>query len=313
MSKEFPWFRLYTEARTDNKLKILTDAEHRVWFNLLCFAAEQEDRGIVPIDGFVLAVEVAAGDEALLCATLDKLERLRIVGRSDDGRIEFVNFLTRQYDKPSDTPERVAERVRAHRERRRNAGNADVTPTKRDVAPQEGERDREGEGDRENGEAKASAADAAGAEPAAAVSDFPEEDTTTPGHVYALVDAFAKATKRAPSQIQGRDRADAAAAFRPIAVQTTTKDLAACVLYLRSDPFWRDPGRLTARKLAQTIPEWIAAERPTAVAPRASPVRGQSDFGDRVRQNVAKASQLLNGAAPIDDADVIETTGRVRA
>ena len=41
------WFKLHTEARNDAKLRSLSDSEHRMWFNLLCFAAEQEKRGTI--------------------------------------------------------------------------------------------------------------------------------------------------------------------------------------------------------------------------------------------------------------------------
>lgn len=131
-----PWFRLFSEARNDAKLRALADDEHRVWFNLLCLSGESEDRGTVCIDGFVLAVEVSGGDEDLLARTLDKLTTLRVVGRDEQGRLYFVHFRERQYDKPSDTPERVAERVRKHRSAKKDAGNGcnaiqalhDVTP-----------------------------------------------------------------------------------------------------------------------------------------------------------------------------------------
>jgi len=100
------WFRLYTEARTDRKLDMLTDAEHRVWFSLMCYAFEQTGKKMVVVgdDREALAVEVARGDEALLVATLAKLVKpLRIV--TDDGiLIAFINGEARQYDKPSDMP-----------------------------------------------------------------------------------------------------------------------------------------------------------------------------------------------------------------
>ena len=120
------WFKLYTEAKNDAKLRSLTDSQHRVWFNLMCFAAEQEEeRGsVIGYDEDLLSVEVAGGDTDLLKATIDKLQRLRIITIKDDG-LTFINFIKRQYDKPSDYPEAVRERVSRHREKKRNA---DVTP-----------------------------------------------------------------------------------------------------------------------------------------------------------------------------------------
>lgn len=125
------WFRMYYEARTDNKLKHLDDSEFRVWFNLLCFAAEQEERGVIPAQNrYKLAVEVASGNEELLERTLDKLCKLDIIS-NDGGTIAFIHFKDRQYDKPSDYPEEVRERVRRHRGRKSSGEtpcNAPVTP-----------------------------------------------------------------------------------------------------------------------------------------------------------------------------------------
>ena len=131
MARPLPWFKLWHEARTDAKLRNLTDDEFRVWFNLLCFAAESEDRGSIgAMNAFLLAVEVSQGDEDLLNRTLCKLERLRIIewGDGDNRTITFSHFDGRQYEKPSDHPDRVSERVKKHR-------NADVTPVKRDETP----------------------------------------------------------------------------------------------------------------------------------------------------------------------------------
>lgn len=150
MSK-MPWFRMYSEARNDAKLRALPDDQFRVWFNLLCFASEQGDeRGVLSgYDRDLLAVEVANGDTDLLEATLERIAKLRIISIDGDA-IRFLNFEKRQYDKPSDTPERVAERVRRHRERQSNTTETPTehteTPCNADVTPCN---DTEGEGDRE--------------------------------------------------------------------------------------------------------------------------------------------------------------------
>lgn len=116
------WFRLYTEARNDAKLRALSDGQHRVWFNLLCFAAERDgdERGtFAAADLDLLAVEVANADTDLLTETLDRLERLRIVAKDATGTgYVFCRFRDRQYDKPSALPERVRERVARHRQRK---------------------------------------------------------------------------------------------------------------------------------------------------------------------------------------------------
>lgn len=131
-----PWFRLYHEARSDAKLRLLLDDEHRVWFDLLCFASEQETRGTIAVgeDRFPLAVEVAHGDVDLLARTLARLVKLRIVTDGGD-RIVFIHFPDRQYDKPSDQPDRVAERVARHRKGVTTPKVATETPVKRDETP----------------------------------------------------------------------------------------------------------------------------------------------------------------------------------
>jgi hypothetical protein len=112
------WLRLYSEARTDNKLRTLTDAQHRVWFNLLCYAGEQVTRGeIQERDQFMLAIECSSGDEGLLAETLGVLLRLRIIEYQEDGSFRFSAWESRQYDKPSDRPEATAERKRRSRKK----------------------------------------------------------------------------------------------------------------------------------------------------------------------------------------------------
>src|SRR5487761_2798454 len=133
MTTSMKWLRLYNEARTDAKLESLPDDEFRVWHRLLCFASEQPNRGVIA--GFtprLLAVEVARGDVALLERTLTSLQELRIIVAGDDDAYAFTKWESRQYDKPSDTPERVAERVAAHRDRQRNTA---VTPSNTLVTP----------------------------------------------------------------------------------------------------------------------------------------------------------------------------------
>lgn len=119
-----PWIRLYTEARNDRKLRMLTDHEFRVWFDLLLYAAETEPRGVFAIDD-VLAIEVANGDESFLSDSLGKLERLHLIEIEGDLGY-FPAFADRQYaagGSPSTSPDAVAERVRRHREKKRR-----VTP-----------------------------------------------------------------------------------------------------------------------------------------------------------------------------------------
>jgi len=124
---------MYTEASKDKKLEYLNNDEFRVWFNLLCLAAEQENRGVIDgSDIFLLSLETSNGNEDLLLQTLEKLEKLKIIVR-DEGEITFINFMKRQYDNPSDTPEEVRERVKRHRKKKNNDSETDVTPCNANV------------------------------------------------------------------------------------------------------------------------------------------------------------------------------------
>lgn len=158
------WLRLYTEARTDNKLRSLSDKQFRIWFNLLCMAGEQSDGrsgeeteekfgsgSIAGYDLHLLAVEVANGDVTALQETVTALQALHILHgvtgvtggvTQPNGTVEisFKKFADRQYIKPSNTPERVRERVQKYRDKKRlqkqgetqpktgNACNANETP-----------------------------------------------------------------------------------------------------------------------------------------------------------------------------------------
>jgi hypothetical protein len=133
-----PWFRMWSEARNDAKLRRLDDAEFRIWFNLLCYASETAERGVIPAcNAYLLAVEVCNADVTLLKRAVSDMMLLRLVSArwgpdeddQDEVEIVFERWDERQYDKPSDRPAAVAERVKRHRERLKpEASNADVTP-----------------------------------------------------------------------------------------------------------------------------------------------------------------------------------------
>jgi hypothetical protein len=135
---------MYTEARNDAKLRSLPDNQFRVWFNLLCLAAEQPQRGVIEdYDERLLAIEVANGDVDLLVATCNALQALRCVTRvtcPENGySLSFTKFHDRQTSKPSNQKEKVRERVAKHREKKRYADSIqtkiDVTPCNAPVTP----------------------------------------------------------------------------------------------------------------------------------------------------------------------------------
>lgn len=130
------WFKMHYEARNDAKLRALSDQQHRIWFNMLCYSSEQKERGVIPaMNRFLLAVEVSGGDVDALETTIGLLSDLRIIQETDEG-IRFVNFNKRNYEKPSASPEKVKERVRKHREKHAQAeSNTQETPLPNDVTP----------------------------------------------------------------------------------------------------------------------------------------------------------------------------------
>ncbi len=118
------WFRLYVEARNDAKLRSLTDAQFRVWFNLLCYASEQHERGVIEAEDVrLLSLEVSGGDMELLDETCNALQALRIVScvsPSVSSRfIAFLNFEKRQGQGVSRNAKASTERVRKYRERQK--------------------------------------------------------------------------------------------------------------------------------------------------------------------------------------------------
>ena len=256
------WLRLYSEARNDAKLRMLTDSQHRVWFNLLCFAGEQDDgRGVIHgYEESLLAVEVASGDCELLVATLERLRQLRIVVVEGE-TITFINFSKRQYDKPSDQPEATAQRKRVSRARAKgepwaeSAAIAEEAMLSHDVTPSHA-LDTDTETDTEVGDASASPT---------------VGGTRSPGQVYALVDAFAVGKGLAKGEIVGRSRKDAYNALADAPSWVGPSDVLGCTRYLMSDPFWDQPGKLKAHTVTGVLPEWKKKGCPESVSARASP------------------------------------------
>lgn len=124
---KLPWYRMWTESRNDSKLDALNDREFRIWHKLLCFSAEHEPRGVVDyIDPEFVAMELRIGVDELESA-ISRMTRVRLVER-DEQFVYFPSFTERQYDKPSDHPDKVRERVRRHRAKKRGETRY-VTPT----------------------------------------------------------------------------------------------------------------------------------------------------------------------------------------
>lgn len=118
------WFKVYYEARTDAKLRSLSDAQFRVWFNLLAYSAEQPVRGEIrgkPDE--LLAVECAGGDVPLLLDTLQRLAALQCVAfvasPLHERCVTFKNFAKRQVFSMSRDAGTSTERSRKCREQKK--------------------------------------------------------------------------------------------------------------------------------------------------------------------------------------------------
>jgi hypothetical protein len=129
------WFKMHHEARNDRKLATLSAEQFRVWFNLLCMAAESKERGTVKFDDIeLLALEVAGGDAELTEQSISRLVKLRIIS-NENGEIHFLSWLKRQHDKPSDMPAAVKERVARFRAKKSGVTDEDETPDESQVTP----------------------------------------------------------------------------------------------------------------------------------------------------------------------------------
>jgi hypothetical protein len=252
------WLRLYHEILDDPKVQRLEPALFKFWINFLCLANQGTPRGVVRKDAGEIAFALRISDDEAVTA-LAELERIGLIERVETG-LKPHNWDERQ--RKSDD---VTARVAAHRDAKKAHETLQATPTKHagNVSSSRAtEKELETEENGTPSESGTAAADAGadGETESPAVSD---------GEVYALVDAWANATDRKLKQVQGRERREAFDALKPLAGDIAATDVQACVRWFRSDPFWSEPGKLTVRKLAETLPQWIAQGRPVRVAPKA--------------------------------------------
>lgn len=287
------WLRLYSEARTDNKLRALSDAQHRVWFNLLCYAGEQPRRGIIESDAFMLSIECAGGDEELLNATLTLLARLRIVA-VEDGAVRFLAWDDRQYDKPSDRPEETAERKRKSRANANHSitpeanaatpeGNSDgdVTPMSRSVTPRHDPyTETETETDKIQSRAEAETETETGAGGAGA---------SVAVHPFALLEALCDAIGQDTSVLAKRERdRQLAVAKRLVADGFTPPDIDRMVGWLSAQSWVT--GGVDLFLIEKQSGKWRLAGSPATVTPRATNgANRQAQTMDNVQRFLAQA------------------------
>ena len=135
------WWRAYDEAVDDPKLCLLSDKQHRAWFNLCCITSQ--NGGILPpISAIAFKLRMTVSKAKDIVAELVALKLIDI--DSSDGTFTPHNWSVRQFQSDVST-----ERVKRHRERKRNVSSS-ISET-----PPESEADTE-----QITEAKASGADA---------------------------------------------------------------------------------------------------------------------------------------------------------
>lgn len=136
-----PWIRIYTETLHDPKLRRLPAVYKWIWVGLLLMAGASEERGVLRLcEGVPYLPEDIADQLGLfddekthVQPALEKFRQLRMIDIDDEGSIYILNFDKRQYDKPSDKPLAVKERVKKHRDKKKesvtdNDCNANETP-----------------------------------------------------------------------------------------------------------------------------------------------------------------------------------------
>lgn len=261
------WFRLYHELLDDPKVQRLEPGLFKFWINFLCLANRSEDRGVVNLEPEAIAFALRISDDEAR-TSLDALARLGLIEPVETG-LKPHNWDDRQR-KSDDVTARVTANRRAKQEgetlqatlhetlhARSKQQNGNVPSSARTRAPEK-ELERE-ENDGAPSEHGASAGSPVAIQP---------PTNPTDGDVYALVDAWAIATDRKPTELQGRLRKEAFDALKPLVNSATKDDVANCVRFFRSGEFFSTPGRLTVFKLADALPQWIAQGRPATEPPR---------------------------------------------
>ena len=122
----------------------------------------------------------------------------------------------------------------------------------------------------------------------------------TDRRVWAMVTAYHEALKVDDHSVPTRTRHQVYKIFAGLPSWVGETAVRGCVQYIQSDPFWREPGRTTADKVAKTILEWDAAGRPTSVVGKG---RGNTQAVVEVTRSYI---EQWDGPAGGDDTNMIE-------
>lgn len=131
------WLRIYADMPNDRKMRRLNPAQRWLWITCLCIARTSPIPGKlllsegVPVDVTDLA-DAAAIDIEDVEAGLKAFEAQNMMTLEGDTWC-VTNFLKRQYDKESDTPEATRERKKLSREKKKNDTERDTETPSRDL------------------------------------------------------------------------------------------------------------------------------------------------------------------------------------
>jgi hypothetical protein len=133
------WYKLHHEIIDDIKIRRFTPQEKWAWIVLLSLASKSSDRGFIVADNDDLAdyCEFSCIQDWLYYR--DKLIAKGMIEIAATGNLAICHWKDRQSGKPSDSPERIKERVAKSRAKKKNeaiqASQDDVTRYIHDVTP----------------------------------------------------------------------------------------------------------------------------------------------------------------------------------
>lgn len=131
-----PWIKLWLESLDDPKLTRLSLAERGAWWGLMGLAGKCEAGGKITsggqgldIDEIADALHIKAGeDRQALESMIAKMEKRGSLQWNEGHTLMVVHYEERQRIPPSARPEAVAERVRKHREHRKETDEGREVP-----------------------------------------------------------------------------------------------------------------------------------------------------------------------------------------
>lgn len=124
MKKALPWFRMYSEAVDDEKLRLLAFEDRWHFVALLCCKA----KGVIDEEGDIVRRKIAVKLGLDLRALEEAARRLAEVGLIDEKTLQPLAWDGRQFRSDSSTG-----RVRAYRERTKRDGNVSETAQETDT------------------------------------------------------------------------------------------------------------------------------------------------------------------------------------